>query len=442
MQSPGLFVGVIKSAGIIGLITILVRIISFGREVAAAALFGVGADLDVFLIALLVPSFLFFAILGCAGAAVIPALIRAQQHAGDAGLRAAIAHINAAGAIGFSALGLLAAFAGPFYLPLLTAHLTPEKAALAQLWLPLLCLLVPLSGFAALWTAIANAQGSLALPACVPVLSPAVTIFMLYTFAGSYGAWAFVNGMLLGAALECLALGWILHRRGLLLRPRLMRSTDNGLMRAFGALFAGAAIMGLIPTADQAMAAGLGAGGITGIIFGGRLVSLTGSAGALALGAAMLPAFARLAAAADWVGLRRLMRQCVSLTLLLAVPACLLISWFSLPLVEIMFQRGQFSSEDASGVAAVQANYILQIPFYLGWIILARILSVLGRNRLLLLLSLAAATLNVALNLLLRESFGAPGIAAATAIVFFMLFSASYMAAHVYLPRNGKVRIS
>ncbi len=434
MIRPATLSGVARSAGIIGFITILVRILSFGREVAAAAVFGVGADLDVFLIAYLIPSFLFYSILACAGPTIIPALMNARHQGGDEALRATIARANGAGAIGFCGLGLLAAAASPLYLPLLASHLTPEKMVLAQHWLLLLSLLVPLYGFAALWTAIANAQGNLALPACVPVLSPVVTIFMLFTYAHEHGAWAFVNGMLFGAALEFVVMGIVLYRRGLLVAPRLTFSSHGGFERTFGTLFAGAAILGLIPATDQAMATSIGTGAITGIIFGGRLVSLTGSVGALALGAAVLPAFAALTAAADWAALQKLVRRCVTLTLLLAMPVCAFIAWFSLPIIEIMFQRGQFSAEDANLVAGVQAFYILQIPFYLGWVVLARVLASLGCINLLLMLSASAAVMNLVLNYFCMQIYGAPGIAGATAITFFLLFAITCVVTQIYLP--------
>ncbi|MFZ5930007.1 MAG: murein biosynthesis integral membrane protein MurJ [Pseudomonadota bacterium] len=436
MIRPATLSGVARSAGIIGFITIAVRFLSFGREVAAAAVFGVGADLDVFLIAYLAPSFLFYSILACSGPAIIPALMNARQQGGVEALRATIARANGAALIGFCGLGLLAALASPLYLPLLASHLTPEKMALGQHWLVLLCLLVPLYGIAALWTAIANSQGALALPACVPVLSPIVTIFMLFQYAEAHGAWAFVNGMLLGAALEFLVIGYVLYRRGLLVAPRLTFSMKSGFERAFATLFAGAAVLGLIPAIDQAMATSIGPGAITGIIFGGRLVSLTGSVGALALGAAVLPAFARLTVEADWAALRRLVRRCVLLTLALVTPLCIFISWFSPPIIEIMFQRGQFSTEDTHLVAGVQAFYILQIPFYLGWVVLARVLAALGRNIQLLLLSLAAAALNLILNYIFMQRFGAPGIAAATAITFFLLFAVTYAVTQFHLPAN------
>jgi len=440
MIRPATLQGVARSAGIIGLITILVRILSFGREVAAASVFGVGADLDVFLISYLVPSFLFYSILACAGPAIIPALIRARQNGGKEALHAAIARAIGAALIGFCGLGLLAAIISPLYLPLLTTHLTPEKTALAQLWLLLLCLLIPLYGFAALWTAIANSQGILALPASIPVLSPLVTIFMLFTYAEEYGAGAFVAGMLLGALLEFVVMGIVLYRRGLLAAPRLPRLADNGFERAFGTLFVGAAILGLIPVIDQAMATSVGTGAITGVIFGGRLVSLTGSVGALALGAAILPAFAGLTTERDWGSLRALVQRCLVLTLTLALPLCIFISWFSLPIIEMMFQRGQFSTEDATMVASVQALYILQIPFYLGWIVIARALAAMGHNFLLLLLSASAAVLNAILNYFFINGAGVTGIAAATSVVFFLLLAATLTAFYHHLPKAAQNR--
>ena len=132
-------------------------------------------------------------------------------------------------------------------------------------------------------------------------------------------------------------------------------------------------------------------------------------------------------------GIRRWASLCAAVTLLLALLVCSAISWFSLPLTRVMFQYGAFTSEDAIAVAAVQSFYILQIPFYLGWIVLSRALGALGHNRLLLLLSVGAAGMNVVLNFFLRQSYGAPGIAAATAVTHFLLFSVVCAAARFHL---------
>lgn len=433
MIRPATLSGVIKGAGIVGLVTILVRFLSFGREIVAAALFGAGEELDIFLIAYLVPAFLFYSILACAGAAIIPVLIKAAQD-GETHLRDAIARANGAGLIGFCGLGLLAALLSPLYLPWIGSHLDPEKITQAQHWLLLLCWLVPLYGFAALWAAIANAQGKLAIPAIIPALSPLVTIAMLFAFADEQRAGALVMGMLAGAVLEFAAIGMVLYRARLLVAPRIQITARGNFEHSFATLFAGAAILGLIPVMDQAMAASIGSGAISSILFGGRLVALSGSVGALALGAAVLPAFAALAAASDYEGLRKLAHRCVWLTLGVAIPVCAFISWFSIPIVDLMFQRQQFSPQDTQLVSSVQAHYILQIPFYLAWIVLARVLAAMKHNGLLLALSAAAAALNAALNYFFIPHAGVAGIAGATSIVFFLLFLTTLGAMRYYLP--------
>ena len=446
--------GIARGAALIACITLLVRILSFAREVVAAAAFGAGEELDIFLIAYLAPSFLFFSIMACAGPALIPALVQARNLGGEPAIRVLIGRANGAALLGFGAMALLTMAASPFYLPLLAPHLPAERLAQGQQWTLALSLLTPLLGLSALWTAVANAEGRLAVPAAIPVLSPLAAILILSGFAKAWGAGALVVGMLLGAGLEVVAMGVLLHRMGLLVAPRWPRdwlssgaspvpeSADMGFERAFVTLFTGAAVLSLIPATDQAMASQMGEGGITSMLFGGRLVALTGSVGALALGASVLPPFARLAAAGDWAGLDALMRRCATVTVLLALLLCAAISWFSLPLTRLMFQYGAFTHEDTRAVAAVQSCYILQIPFYLGWIVLSRALGALGRNRLLLLLSIGAAGMNGVLNLVLRQSHGAPGIAAATAITHLLLFSAVYAAARFHLSarmRGGRI---
>ena len=77
-RSP-LLTGIARGAAAVACVTLLVRLLSFLREIAAAAAFGAGEELDIFFIAFLVPSFLFYSIMACAGPALIPALMQARQ---------------------------------------------------------------------------------------------------------------------------------------------------------------------------------------------------------------------------------------------------------------------------------------------------------------------------------------------------------------------------
>ena len=410
------------SAVLITLVTLVARSASFGREIMTASAFGIGHTLDAFLVAFLVPSFFIFAIAGCAGPALIPVVMAARHNGGRAAVHSAIARINGSSLVVFGGISALIIILAQFYLPLLDAHMDPGQSEIVWRWVVLLSLLIPVYGYAALWTAIANSHGFAAIPAAVPAITPLLTMIMLFALAGRGDAWALVIGVMLGGMLELTAIGLLLHRRGLLSWPIISFGQFGNFERAFATLFASAATLGLIPLADQAMAALAGPGGIARIAFGARLGSLLGSIAALGLGYAALPVFSRLVAEENWADLKSLITRSVLLTLALAIPLCLMLAWYSPAIVELMFQRGNFHASETVPVAEIQAVYVLQIPFFMGWILLSSVMAAMQRKFSLLAMSAIAAVLNAALNWLLLPGFGVLGIAWATTITIFVLF--------------------
>lgn len=428
------------SAVLITLVTLVARSASFGREIMTAAAFGVGNTLDTFLIAFLVPSFFIFAIAGCAGPALIPVVMSARHQGGRTAVHSAIARINGSSLVVFGGISSLIVIFAQFYLPLLDAHMTPAQTEIVWRWVILLSMLIPVYGYASLWTAIANSHGFAAIPAAVPAITPLVTMIMLFALAGRGDAWALVIGVMLGGMLELTAIGLLLHRRGLLSWPLISFGQFGNFERSFATLFASAATLGLIPLADQAMAALAGPGGIARIAFGARLGSLLGSIAALGLGYAALPVFSRLAAEENWQALQHLIKRSVLLTLAASVPFCLVLSWYSPVIVELMFQRGNFHATETVPVAEIQAVYVLQIPFFMCWILLSSVLAAMQRKFSLLAMSAIAAALNVGLNWWLVSGFGVLGIAWATTItifvLFLMVFGVTFRSLHIKIHRT------
>lgn len=413
---------IISGTVLIALVTLLVRTASFGREILMGAVFGVGDTLDLFLVSFLVPSFFIFSIAACAGPSLIPMLMTARQEGGDAAVQMVIRRVNGMALLGFAGIAVLVACIAPLWAPLLLTHLRPDQTVLAEIWLVLLSMLIPVYGLAALWTAIANAHGYVAIPALAPVISPLVTIIMLLTLAEHYGAWAMVSGLMLGGVLELAVLGVLLHHKRVMVAPLFSCAREKKFEQPFAASFSGSAIANLIPLASQAIAAMTGAGGITQLIYGGRLTSLIFSVGALALGYSALPVFSGLAAQEDWRAMRALAARAVALTLAISIPLCLLLALFSKPIVQTVYQHGNFTAADVLPVARVQSIYLLQIPFALCWILLSSVLAAMHRQSLLLALAVFSAVLNAGLIWLLLDDFGVPGIAAATSMAICVLF--------------------
>ena len=72
-------------------------------------------------------------------------------------------------------------------------------------------------------------------------------------------------------------------------------------------------------------------------------------------------------------------------------------------------------------IAQVQAAYALQIPFFVVWILLTRVLWSLQANFVFTLAAASNLALNIALDFFLSQLLGVVGIALATSIVYMIL---------------------
>lgn len=107
----------------------------------------------------------------------------------------------------------------------------------------------------------------------------------------------------------------------------------------------------------------------------------------------------------------------------MTVPLAILLILISKPLVQVLFQRGSFTPEDTYMVARIQAFYALQIPFYIGGILVVRLISSMRKNQLLMWVSGSNLLVKIVLNYLLIQYFGVYGIALSTSIIYLISFS-------------------
>src|SRR5205814_1540824 len=116
------------------------------------------------------------------------------------------------------------------------------------------------------------------------------------------------------------------------------------------------------------------------------------------------------------------LRRYLSLIVGVSVPVVATLVILSHFVVGALYERGAFSSDDTSLVSGVQTMLALQIPFYLGGILLVRVVASLRANRILLWGSALNVCVNVALNWLFMSFMGVRGIALSTSIVYFISF--------------------
>lgn len=399
--------------------TAVVKIAAVAKDVLVARAFGLGDELDAFLIALVVPSFLAGVVAYSFNGAFMPAYIRLTEHRGvEAGQRI-FANIIVINFAVLAACALLVALVGRYLLGVVAPEFSEQKLELTyRLYLILLPMLL-LQGQAILWGSVLNAGEKFALVAFAPILTPLAAIVALLAAVPNVGVTALAWAAVIGCAAELLIIGMVLARRGLLPFPAWHPAMPEtgAVLRQYVPLVLSSIIMSSAPVINQAMASWLGPGSVSALNFGGKIPSFLGEIGISALGAAVLPHFARLAAQGDRESVRHTLRTYARWIIIVSIPLTVVFIAGSHTLVYLLFERGAFRPEDTALVARIQQMYLLQTPFLILALLGVRLLVAMGKNHLLTIMSVINLAVNVGANLIFMRWLGVPGIALSTTLV-------------------------
>jgi putative peptidoglycan lipid II flippase len=399
--------------------TVAVKGVTFVKEVMVAARFGTADELDAFLIAFLIPSFVINVLGMSLGAVFIPVYVEIREAHGAAHADRLLAKTVGWMCVLLTAAMLVVTVIAPWYLPVVASGFTDDKRRLVQDLLWWLIPFVALSGVRALWGAALNADERFGLMSLVPVQTPLMLIALLALFP-SLGVYGLVVGFILGTLLETMTLGVALSRLGVRLRPDWSQYDDSlrQLARQWLPMTAGAVLMAAGAVVDQTMAAMLAPGSVAALEYGNRMVGAVMGLGTTTLGVAVVPYFSQLAARRDWSTLAHVVRRWLLLVVAITLPVVLLLVVFAEPIVRIGLERGAFSAADTQLVARIQVLLALQIPFYVAGIVLVRLVSALQAAPVLAWICLSTVTLKILLNIVLINELGLPGIALSTSLMY------------------------
>ena len=168
--------------------------------------------------------------------------------------------------------------------------------------------------------------------------------------------------------------------------------------------------------ADSVIAASLPEGSLSAIYYADRMYQLPIGVIGIAAGTVLLPEMSRRLAAGDEAGALRAQNRTMALTIALSAPFVVLFLLLPDLVMRGVFAHGRFTLADAGAAGRVLAAY--------AWGLFAIVLirsavasfQARGDTRTPMFVSLAAVAVNVALKLALYGSFGAAGLAFATAM--------------------------
>jgi putative peptidoglycan lipid II flippase len=409
----------LSNAVTVGVFSSLAKLAGAAKVIVTARYFGTGDALDAFLIAFLLPAFFADVVAGCLTPSILPVLSRLRSCRSDAGVSRVARASLTLGIVMMAIMGTVLAACGRYVLPILGSSFTPEKLRLTTHLLWSLLFWLPASACIATWRAVLNTCESFAIPAAAPATTPILTMAALWMCAPQYGVYALSIGTLAGVLMEAAILAWAVRRRGYPITPGWDGWTPEirSVWAQYAPLVAGAMISSSCVVVDQAVAAGLGKGSVSALVYGNRFVSVLVAVAATAVGTAALPVFSDLAAKGDWLRLRKSAAMYVGIAFAVSVPAVLVLIAWSEPLVRAFLERGAFSAQATAVVAGIQRFALLQLPFALALALLARLAAALQVSSVLARVAVVAFVANLIGDIVFARWIGIAGIALATAMV-------------------------
>jgi putative peptidoglycan lipid II flippase len=420
------------------------RILGVVREQVVAALFGAGNATDAFNVAFRIPNLVrdLFAE-GAMSAAFVPAFTRQLTASGA----------EAAWRLGNLVLNALLVVTGIVVLiGILLADdvvraFAPEFAAVPgklETTVLLTRLMLPFLTFVALAAAVMgmlNALHQFFLPALSPAMFNVATIVCAFALVpvmpgvGLPPIAAIGIGTLLGGVAQ-FAIQWpLLRRQGFTYRP-ILDWKDENLRRVL--ILMGPGTIGLAATqvnvfVNTVLATSEGTGAVSWLNYAFRLVYLPIGLFGVSVATAALPAVARHAARMDHAGIRDTVANGLSLMLMLNVPATVGLVVLGVPIVRVLFERGEFTPEDTLATAAALQFYALGLVGYSVVRVVSPTLYALGRNRIPVAASIATMVVNVGLNVALVRVMGYPGLALGTTLAAWFNGTLLLYFLHVHL---------
>ncbi|MDY6783692.1 MAG: murein biosynthesis integral membrane protein MurJ [Cyanobacteriota bacterium] len=416
-----------RIASIVAAATLISKLFGLSREVAIAAVFGVGPAIDAYTYAYVIPGFLLILLGGINGpfhSALVSVLAKREKSEAAPLVETISTYVTA---IFIVVTVVLILFAGTF-IDILAPGLDPTTRAIAIQQLQIMAPLAILAGLIGIGFGTLNASDQYWLPSISPLFSSLATLIGLSVLAVYLGDQiqapdsVRLGGVILaGTTLAGGIWQWIAQliaqwRSGmgslrLRFNWRIPGVTDVLKVMAPAALSSG--MLHINVYTDLYFASNI-EGAAAAMRYANFIVLTPLGIISNMLLVPLLPVFSRLAAPENWADLKLRIRQGLLLTALTMLPLTAIFVALAVPIIRLVYERFAFDANASAVVAPVLMAYGFGMFFYLARDVLVRVFYALGDGETPFRISIFNIFLNAVLDFTLVKVFATPGIVFAT----------------------------
>lgn len=425
----------IKSTGTIGIATAASRVLGFVRDIVIADLFGTSLAAQAFFVAFRIPNSLRDIVgEGAMNSAIVPVLTEYKTRGEDQEfLRVSRVLFN----ISFAALTAITII-GIIFSPLIVRLIAPgfvREPSIMDLTIHLNRVMFPyliLIGLTAYTMGVLNTIKHFASPAFGPCLLNIALIAAALWLCPSLGVMGLVIGVLAGGVLQLLLNVATMYGKGLTLslkegfRHSAVRKIGILLIpRAFGSAIYQVNIF--VDTMAASLAWIVGAGGVAALYYANRLIQFPLAIFGLALAQAALPKLSQEFSMNDIPRMKDTLSFSLRTTFLVMIPASIGLALLGMPIVKLLFQRGQFDAYSTQITQSALFFYSFGLFAYSGVKLLVTCFYSMQDTVTPVKTAFTAVIINIILILLLMWPLKLGGIALATSVSATFNFVALYI---------------
>lgn len=414
-------------AGIVAAATLISKVFGLIRQQAIAAAFGVGAAATAYSYAYVIPGFLLVLLGGVNGplhSAIISVLAKRKKE------EAAPLVETVTTLVGGVLLLVTVAqiFLADNIVDIVGYGLDAKTRAIAIEQLKIMAPMALFAGLIGIGFGTLNAANQYWLLSISPLLSSVTVVIGIGVLALQYGKdiikpeYALIGGIVLAAGtLAGAILQWVVQ---LIVQWRLGLGTlklrfdfkSPGVQEVIKIMTPATVSSGMMPinVATDLYFASPIQGAAAGFNYANLLVQTPLGIISNIILLPLLPIFAKLAEPENWPDLKLRIRQGLLLTAVTMLPLGALMVALSVPIVQVVYERGAFKQEATQLVSSLLISYGIGMFAYLGRDVLVRVFYALGDGQTPFRISSFNIVLNALLDWILVKPFGAPGLVLAT----------------------------
>ncbi len=358
--------GIARLAVIVALMVVVAKLLVFVLEILLAAWFGTTFAKDAYLVALVIPYLIFIVGTETMLVSFVPIFMTllAQGNSEDTG-----EVVSSVMNISFLFLAIICiayVLLAPWIIPLIAPGFDEESLSLAVQLTRIICPIIIWGGLIGLLVALLNSFKRFTLTALRFTLYNSIIIGFVYFFRSRMGIFS------LALAVSAAALAqFFLLLAGLWKRRKYYRLTMNSKhpqVRTMGMavipVIVGGILVQLNFLIERVMASGLAEGSISSLDFGYKLMRMPFEIFAVTIATVVFPSIAGLVIAEEGSRLRQVFVSSLKMIAFITIPATVILIVVRVPLIQVLFQRGEFNAASTRMTATALLYYSFGLFFH------------------------------------------------------------------------------